>query len=131
MRIIPKKTRVSMEFFKGIERLDIIIACVGVTLTLALCCYPISPSGWGAALIMFILFAASIIPVENEKAYKTVYYGIKYAMSYKTFRKNPEKKGEIPVQGSRPLPEFREPLSSMGMRTAGWWWRFRPSSSVL
>lgn len=44
---------------------------------------------------MFILFAASIIPVENEKAYKTVYYGIKYAMSYKTFRKNPEKKGEI------------------------------------
>ena len=88
MRIIPKKTRVSMEFFKGIELPDIIIACVGVTLTLLMLLSNL-PFRWGAALIMFILFAASIIPVENEKAYKTVYYGIKYAMSYKTFRKNP------------------------------------------
>ncbi|EEG51348.1 VirB4 family type IV secretion system protein [Enterocloster asparagiformis] len=102
MRIIPKKTRVSMEFFKGIELPDIIIACVGVTLTLLMLLSNL-PFRWGAALIMFILFAASIIPVENEKAYKTVYYGIKYAMSYKTFRKNPEKKGEIPVQGITPF----------------------------
>lgn len=130
MRIIPKKTRVSMEFFKGIELPDIIIACVGVTLTLLMLLSNL-PFRWGAALIMFILFAASIIPVENEKAYKTVYYGIKYAMSYKTFRKNPEKRGKSRFRASRPLPEFREPLSSMGMRTAGWWWRFRPSSSVL
>ena len=127
MRIIPKKTRVSMEFFKGIELPDIIIACVGVTLTLLMLLSNL-PFRWGAALIMFILFAASIIPVENEKAYKTVYYGIKYAMSYKTFRR---KRGKSRFRASRPLPEFREPLSSMGMRTAGWWWRFRPSSSVL
>lgn len=91
-----------MEFFKGIELPDIIIACVGVTLTLLMLLSNL-PFRWGAALIMFILFAASIIPVENEKAYKTVYYGIKYAMSYKTFRKNPEKKGEIPVQGITPF----------------------------
>ncbi len=102
MRIIPKKTRVSMEFFKGIELTDIIIACVGVTLTLFMLLSNL-PFRWIAALILFILFVASIIPVEDEKAYKTIYYAIKYAMSYKTFRKNPEKKGEIPVQGITPF----------------------------
>lgn len=102
MRIIPKKTRVSMEFFKGIELTDIIIACVGVTLTLFMLLSNL-PFRWIAALILFILFVASIIPVEDEKAYRTIYYAIKYAMSYKTFRKNPEKKGEIPVQGITPF----------------------------
>ena len=102
MRIIPKKTRVSMEFFKGIELLDILIACAGVTLTL-LTLLSNLPFRWIAALILFITFSAAIIPVEDDKAYRSLYYTIRYAMSYKVFRKKTEKKGEIPVQNITPF----------------------------
>lgn len=91
-----------MEFFKGIELLDILIACGGVTLTLSILLSNL-PFRWIIALIVFILIASSIIPVEDEKAYKSLYYGIRYAMSYKKFSRNPEKKGEIPVQGITPF----------------------------
>ena len=91
-----------MEFFKGIELLDILIACAGVTLTL-LTLLSNLPFRWIAALILFITFSAAIIPVEDDKAYRSLYYTIRYAMSYKVFRKKTEKKGEIPVQNITPF----------------------------
>lgn len=91
-----------MEFFKGIELFDILIAGVGVTMTLSILLSNL-PFRWIAALIIFILFAVAIIPVEDEKAYRSTYYAIKYLMSYKVFKKKPEKKGEIPVSGITPF----------------------------
>ena len=78
-----------MEFFKGIELLDIMIAAAGVTLTLFMLLSNL-PLRWMAALIVFIVFSASIIPLDDEKAYKSLYYAIRYAMSYKEFVKHPE-----------------------------------------
>jgi len=83
-----------MEFFKGIELLDIIIAAIGVTMTLSVLLSNL-PFRWIGALIIFIVFSASIIPVEDEKAYKSAYYGIKYLMSYKVFKKVPDKKRKV------------------------------------
>lgn len=102
MRIIPKKTRVSMEFFKGIELFDILIAGIGVTMTLSILLSNL-PFRWMIALIVFILFSVAIIPVEDEKAYRSAYYAVKYLMSYKVFKKKPVKKGEIPVSGITPF----------------------------
>ncbi|MFR3754483.1 MAG: hypothetical protein ACLTW9_23440 [Enterocloster sp.] len=67
MRIIPKKPGFPMEFFKGIELLDIVIAAAGVTLTLFMLLSNL-PLRWMAALIVFIVFSASIIPLDDEKA---------------------------------------------------------------
>lgn len=102
MRIIPKKTRVSMEFFKGIELADIIIAGVGITLTLSVLLSNL-PFRWGGALILFILSAAAIVPVEDEKGYKSAYHAVKYLISYKTFEKKPSKKGVLPVESITPF----------------------------
>ena len=60
-----------MEFFKGIELLDIVIAAAGVTLTLFMLLSNL-PLRWMAALIVFIVFSASIIPLDDEKAYKSL-----------------------------------------------------------
>ena len=34
MRIIPKKTKVSMEFFKGVEIPDVLVGTVGITIVI-------------------------------------------------------------------------------------------------
>ena len=54
-----------MEFFKGIELLDIMIAAAGVTLTLFMLLSNL-PLRWMAALIVFIVFSASIIPLYDD-----------------------------------------------------------------
>lgn len=118
MRIIPKKTRVSMEFFKGIELLDIVIAAAGVTLTLFMFLSNL-PLRWMAALIVFIVFSASIIPLDDEKAYKSLYYAIRYAMSYKEFVKHPEKKGQIPVAGVTPFTGISDMFIEYGTSYLG------------
>ena len=118
MRIIPKKTRVSMEFFKGIELLDIVIAAAGVTLTLFMLLSNL-PLRWMAALIVFIVFSASIIPLDDEKAYKSLYYAIRYAMSYKEFVKHPEKKGQIPVAGVTPFTGISDMFIEYGTSYLG------------
>ena len=35
MRIIPKKTKVAMEFFKGIEVPDVLVGVVGVSIVIS------------------------------------------------------------------------------------------------
>lgn len=102
MRIIPKKTRVSMEFFKGIELVDIIIAGLGITLTLSILLSNL-PFRWGGALILFVLSAAAIVPVEDEKGYKSAYHAVKYLISYKKFEKNPVKRGAFSVENITPF----------------------------
>lgn len=102
MRIIPKKTRVSMEFFKGIELADILIAGVGITLTLSILLSNL-PFRWGGALVLFVISAAAIVPVEDEKGYKSAYHAVKYLISYKTFEKKPDKKGVLTVESITPF----------------------------
>ncbi len=35
MRIIPKKTKVSMEFFKGVEIPDVIVGLIGISIVIS------------------------------------------------------------------------------------------------
>ena len=107
-----------MEFFKGIELLDIVIAAAGVTLTLFMLLSNL-PLRWMAALIVFIVFSASIIPLDDEKAYKSLYYAIRYAMSYKEFVKHPEKKGQIPVAGVTPFTGISDMFIEYGTSYLG------------
>lgn len=107
-----------MEFFKGIELLDIVIAAAGVTLTLFILLSNL-PLRWLAALIIFIIFSASIIPLDDEKTYKSLYYAVKYAISYKEFVKRPEKKGQIPVAGVTPFTGISDQFIEYGSSYLG------------
>lgn len=86
MRIIPKKTKVELEFFKGIGVLDVAIGLIGGTFSVALFMSDL-PGHIVLGLLTLIFFAAMIIPLDDEKAYMMVYNGIVYLSRYKTFKK--------------------------------------------
>ena len=66
MRIIPKKTKVSMEFFKGIEIPDVLVGTVGITIVISVL-FSNLPYRMGIALGIAVLFGASIIPIDGDK----------------------------------------------------------------
>ena len=67
MRIIPKKTKVAMEFFKGVEIPDVLIGIVGLSMVISVIFSNLPFRLWiGAGLA--VLFGASVVPVEGEKA---------------------------------------------------------------
>lgn len=86
MRIIPKKTKVELEFFKGIGVLDVAIGLIGGSLAVA---FFMSDLPWhiGLAILTLVIFAAMIVPFDDEKAYMTVFNTIVYLARYKSFKK--------------------------------------------
>ena len=68
MRIIPKETKVRIEFFKGIELLDVIVASIGISLAASVFVSNLPYKLW-IIMGILVLFAALIIPLDDEKGY--------------------------------------------------------------
>lgn len=86
MRVIPKKTRVTMEFFKGIELTDIVIGTFGGVIAAAVLLSNLPLRLFVGAGIV-ILTIASVIPIDNDKGYLVVYYALKNTARIKVFKK--------------------------------------------
>lgn len=84
MRIIPKKTKVAIEFFKGIALLDVIVGLIGAILAVALFLSDIPYHLW-LSLGAILLFVGLIIPMDDEKTYMVIYHSIIYLARYKVF----------------------------------------------
>ncbi|MDR1193209.1 MAG: DUF87 domain-containing protein [Peptococcaceae bacterium] len=86
MRIIPKNTKVRIEFFKGIELMDILFGLVGVAIDMALFIsnLPFKMMLMGGVTVLFI---GLILPFEDngEKAYMFLYYLLTNLSRYKSF----------------------------------------------
>lgn len=102
MRIIPKKTKVAMEFFKGVEIPDVIIGIIGISMVISVIFSNLPFRLWIGAGIA-VIFGASVVPVEGEKAYMMVYNGLKYMARFRCFKENPEKKGIPAVRDITPF----------------------------
>lgn len=102
MRIIPKKTKVAMEFFKGVEIPDVIIGIIGISIVISVVFSNLPFRLWIGAAVA-VIFGASVVPVEGEKAYMMVYNGLKYIARFRRFRENPEKKGAPTVRDITPF----------------------------
>lgn len=86
MRVIPKKTKVGMELFKGIGVLDVFVGAVGLGLSASLLTANL-PGHLVLSAVMLILTIGLVFPVEDDKGYMTMYYVLKYAARIKRFRK--------------------------------------------
>ena len=64
MRIIPKKTKVSMEFFKGVEIPDVLVGILGVAIVISVI-FSNLPSRMLIAGGIAVLFGASVVPVDG------------------------------------------------------------------
>lgn len=102
MRIIPKKTKVSMEFFKGIEIPDVLVGTVGISIVISVL-FSNLPYRMGIALGIAVLFGASIIPIDGDKGYRLIYNVLKYLARYRVFKEEPVKKGEPTIKDITPF----------------------------
>ncbi len=102
MRIIPKKTKVAMEFFKGVEVPDVFVGIIGITIVISIVFSNLPFRLWIGAAVA-VIFGASVVPVEGEKAYMMVYNFLKYIARYRRFQEDPAKKGVPTVKDITPF----------------------------
>lgn len=102
MRIIPKKTKVAMEFFKGVEIPDVFVGIIGITIVISVV-FSNLPFRLFIGAAVAIVFGASVVPVEGEKAYMMVYNFLKYLARYRLFQEEPAKKGVPSVKDITPF----------------------------
>ena len=102
MRIIPKKTKVAMEFFKGVEVPDVLVGILGVAIVISII-FSNLPNRMILAGAIGVIFGASVIPVDGEKGYMMVYNLLKYFARYRLYEEEPKKKGHLSVKDITPF----------------------------
>ncbi len=73
-----------MEFFKGIDLLDVLVLAAGGCLSTALLLSDL-PFHLFFFCIAIVLTVALVMPLDDEKVYMSIYYGLKYLARYKVF----------------------------------------------
>ena len=102
MRIIPKKTKVSMEFFKGVEIPDVLVGILGVAIVISVV-FSNLPNRMIIACGVAVLFGASVIPIDDEKGYMMLYNLLKYFARSRNYEEVSKKKGELTVKDITPF----------------------------
>ena len=102
MRIIPKKTKVAMEFFKGVEVPDVLVGVLGVAIVISVI-FSNLPYRMIIAGGIAVIIGASVVPIDGEKGYMMVYNLLKYFARYRVYEEEPKKKGSPTVKDITPF----------------------------
>ncbi len=113
MRIIPKKTKVAMEFFKGVEIPDVFVGIVGLSIVISIV-FSNLPFRIYIGGAVAVLFGASVIPVDDEKAYMMVFNFLKYVARHRLFQESPAKKGTPTVADITPFTGVEDQFIQYG-----------------
>ena len=84
MRIIPKQTKVTIEFFKNIDLVDVLVGMVGAALTVSAFASNI-PGNMYVAAVLAMITAALIIPIDDFKGYHLLVNLLRYFSRPKVF----------------------------------------------
>ncbi len=90
MRIIPKKTKVKVEFYRNITLVDILIAVIGMGLELLLFFANFGSFQYVVMAAVLGLFICLYLPVDGEKLYIQIVGWVKYLFSVKKYEKRSE-----------------------------------------
>ena len=102
MRIIPKKTKVETELFKGVSIIDVLVGLFGAFVCVALITSNI-PYRWWIAIGIFVVFVFLLMPLDDEKIYMLFIHFLRhFAIPHCFFRKK-EKSGAISVEDITPF----------------------------
>ena len=77
MRLIPGKTKVKMELFRGVTLSDVIVSLVGLGIA-ALCAVSSLPYRWIIALIVAGIFGMTLVRVNDNPIYIFFWYMLRY-----------------------------------------------------
>lgn len=106
MRIIPRNTKVKLEFFKGIDVLDVLLGLLGFGLALALF---LSNLTFHIGIAIGVLFVTGVllVPLDEDKIYITVWNMMKYT----AYRKHFAKRETENVHTLQEVPDSQEEVS--------------------
>ena len=90
MRIIPKKTKVKVEFYRNVSLLDILIALIGAALEMLLFFTNFGMATYVMMAVVLGVFICLYIPLDGEKLYVQIFNWLKYLISRKKFKKGAE-----------------------------------------
>mgnify|MGYP003515266430 FL=1 len=83
MRIIPRNTKVKLQFYKGIGIYDVIIGIIALAF-IALAATSNLPNKYIIALAILMISAPMFIPIGEIKLYQAIAYGVSFAVAKKS-----------------------------------------------
>ena len=93
MRVIPKRTKVRLELFKGIEVVDVLVGAAGVGLSISLL-FSNLPGKYVLTILVLILAVAMVVPIDDDKGYLFILYLIRYLGRKREFKKKKVREAE-------------------------------------
>ena len=91
MRIIPKQTRVRMQFFRNLDLPDVIVGMVGVAIGVFLFASNLPGRFW-MMLSVLLLFATLLMRIDSDKIYMLLLHLLKHLTSQRAFAKGAKNK---------------------------------------
>ena len=88
MRIIPKKTKIKVEFYRNISIIDMIIAIIGIGIEVLLFQANFGFFQYVIMTFVFGIFVCLFIPLDGEKLYMQIAHWVSFLISGKSYKKN-------------------------------------------
>ena len=105
MRIIPKNTKIRMQFYKGVGIYDVIIGIIALAF-IALAATSNLPNKYFICLIVLMIAAPLFIPIGDIKLYQALGYAVNFAVAKKSFGK--DKKGNSHISTVIPYSKIQD-----------------------
>lgn len=102
MRIIPKKTKVEVELFKGFSIVDIFVGLFGAFVCIALITSNL-PYRWWIAIGVLTLFVFLLMPLDDEKVYMLFIHFLRHFALPRSFGEKKKKGGSVSVEDITPF----------------------------
>lgn len=115
VRVIPRKTKVRLEFIRGVTGIDLIIAIIAAVVFGVLVGANFFDGAYWLAIVWGILAISLFFKVsDGERMYVTISYLTRFSMQKKKFSKSP-KKGKPNIQNIIPFESiYQDRLISFG-----------------
>lgn len=105
MRIIPKNTKVKMQFYKGIGVYDVLLGIIALAF-IALTATSNLPNKYFLSIGVLIVFAPLFIPIGEIKLYQALLYALKFVFAKKSFSKS--KNGSSNISAIIPYSKIKD-----------------------
>ncbi len=86
MRVIPKRTKVRMELFKGVELVDVLVGCIGLGIASSLFLSNL-PFHYFLCAVILLITVALVIPIDDDKGYSFLLHVITFFGRYRSYEK--------------------------------------------
>ena len=107
MRIIPRTTKVKIQFFRNISILDIIIAFAMLGLIVLLLLSNLGITRFILAAVVLVIAIGLYLPFEGDRFYLFIAHSVKYLFAVKKYSKN-NSKSQTNIDSFMPMKDIRD-----------------------